>query len=101
MAFRFLPTGNEVMVSWAFDIAAGTTMTSGETIVTVNSKFAYSDTKIIGGNYLGGDLTGNVYAPAAVNTAAAFQYRGPSYDSYDGSSTSYWYGQGIYTLSLG
>ena len=98
VAFRFLPTGNEVMVSWAFDIASDTTLKNGETIVTVNTKFAYSDNKIIPGNNVGADLTGNVYAPAYLTDAGAFQYAGPS---YEGSGTSYWYGQGVYTLSLG
>jgi len=98
VAFRFLPTGHEVMVSWAFDIASDTTLKNGETIVTVNTKFAYSDNKIIPGNNVGADLTGNVYAPAYLTDAGAFQYAGPS---YEGSGTSYWYGQGVYTLSLG
>jgi hypothetical protein len=98
VAFRFLPTGNEVMVSWAFDIAADTTLKNGETIVTVNTKFAYNDNKIIPGNNVGADLTGNVYAPAYLTDAGAFQYAGPS---YEGSGASYWYGQGVYTLSLG
>jgi len=98
VSFRFLPTGNEVMVSWAFDIASGTTLKAGETIVTVNTKFAFNDNKVIPGNNSGGGLTGNVYAPAYLTDAAAFQYAGPTYTS---SGASYWYGQGIYTLSLG
>ena len=98
VAFRFLPTGKEVMVSWAFDIAAGTTLHTGDAIVTVDSKFAYNDNKIIPGNNSGADLTGNVYAPAYLTSAAAFKYGGPS---YAGSTASYWYGQGVYTLSLG
>ena len=98
VAFRFLPTGNEVMVSWAFDIAADTTLRNGTAIVTVASKFAYSDNKVIPGNNVGADLTGNVYAPAYLTSGAVFQYAGPS---YEGSGTSYWYGQGVYTLSLG
>jgi len=101
VAFRFLPAGNEVIVSWAFDIAAGTTMKNGETIVTVAGKFAYSDNsdnKVIPGNNVGADLTGNVCAPAYLTSTAEFQYAGPS---YEGSGASYWYGQGVYTLSLG
>jgi hypothetical protein len=39
----------------------------------------------------------NVYAPAYLTRDAAFQYAGPS---YQGSGASYWYGQGVYTLSL-
>jgi hypothetical protein len=99
VAFRILPTGNEVMVSWAFDIAAGTTMRTGESIVTVNSQFAYTDNKVIPGNNMGADLTGNVYAPAYLTSSAIFQYAGPSYES--STSTSWWYGQGVYTRSLG
>ncbi|MGH3396610.1 MAG: hypothetical protein ACRDPO_18150, partial [Streptosporangiaceae bacterium] len=38
---RFLPTGNEVMVSWAFAIAAKTAVTNGETIVTLPSGYHY------------------------------------------------------------
>jgi hypothetical protein len=98
VAFRFLPTGHEVMVSWALAIAAGTTLKNGEIIVTVGSRFAYTDNKIIPGNNAGGGLTGNVYAPAYLTDAAAFQYNGPSYES---SGASWWYGQGVYTLSLG
>lgn len=98
VAFRFLPTGHEVMVSWALDIAAGTVMQDGTAIVTVDGKFAYADNKVIPGNNSGGGLTGNVYAPAYLTPGAVFKYCGPSYTS---SGTSWWYGQGIYTLSLG
>jgi hypothetical protein len=98
VSFRALPTGHEVMVSWAFDIAAGTSMPNGTAIVTVDSKFAYSDNKVIPGNNSGGGLTGNVYAPAYLTAGAVFKYCGPSYTS---SGTSWWYGQGVYTLSLG
>lgn len=98
VALRFLPTGHEVMVSWALTIASGTTLQSNESIVTVNSKFAYNDNKVIPGNSNGGGVTGNVYAPAFLTSKAAFQYCGPTYKS---SGTSYWYGQGVYTLSLG
>ena len=58
VSLRVLPTGNEVMVSWAF--------------VTVNTKFAYNNNKIIPGNNSGG-----------------------------GVGASWWYGQGVYSLSLG
>jgi hypothetical protein len=98
VAFRVMPTGHEVMVSWALTIAAGTTLRTGATIVTVNTEFAYTDNKIIPGNNNGADLTGNVYAPAYLTPTAEFQYAGPS---YEGSSSSYWFGQGVYTLSLG
>jgi hypothetical protein len=98
VSFRMLPTGREVMVSWAFDIASGTVLKAGETIATVNTQFAYNDNKVIGGNNSGGGLTGNVYAPAYITDTAEFQYAGPGYTV---SGTSYWYGQGIYTLSLG
>jgi hypothetical protein len=98
VAFKVLPTGHEVMVSWALTIASGTTLKSGSTIVAVNSKFAYGDNKIIGGNNNGGGLTGNVYAPAYLTPAGNFQYAGPS---YAGSGNSWWFGQGVYTLALG
>jgi hypothetical protein len=98
VAFRFLPTGNEVMVSWAFAIASGTVLASNTTIVTAASKFAYNDNKIILGNNTGGGLSGNAYAPASVSPGGLFKYSGPSYTS---SGTSWWYGQGVYTLSLG
>jgi pectate lyase-like protein len=99
VSFRMLPTGNEVMVSWAMTIAAGTTVKSGESIVTVNSKFAWGDNKIVPGNNTGGGLTGNVYAPAYLTSGAVFQYAGPSFES--STNTAWWFGQGIYTLSLG
>jgi hypothetical protein len=98
VAFRFLPTGNEVMVSWAFDIASGTVVGSGQVFATVNPRFAFDDNKIIFGNNSGGGLNGNVYAPAYLSSNAEFKYAGPAYTS---SGTSWWYGQGIYTLSLG
>lgn len=98
VSFRILPTGHEVMVSWAFDIATNTTLHEGDAIVTVDPKFAYNDNKVIPGNNSGGGLTGNVYAPAYLTPAAAFKYCGLTYTS---SGSSYWYGQGIYTLSLG
>jgi hypothetical protein len=86
------------MVSWAFTIAADTTLKNGETIVTVASRFAFTANKVIPGNNAGADLTGNVYAPAYLTPAGAFQYAGPS---YEGSGDSWWFGQGVYTLSLG
>jgi hypothetical protein len=98
VAFRFLPTGNEVMVSWAIAIASGTTLNANTTIATVATKFAYNDNKLVPGNNSGGGLTGNVYAPAYLTSTGAFKYSGPSYKS---SGASYWYGQGIYTLSVG
>lgn len=98
VAFRFLPTGTEVMVTWAIDIASGTVLTSGESIVTVDTKYAYTDNKVVPGNNLGGGLSGNVYAPAFITSKAAFQYAGPAYTV---SGTSYWYGQGVYTLKTG
>jgi hypothetical protein len=98
VAFRFLPTGSEVMVTWAFAIASGTKLTSGETIVTVDTKYAYTDNKVVPGNNLGGGLSGNVYAPAFITAKGAFQYAGPG---YTGSGSSWWYGQGVYTLALG
>ncbi len=98
VSFRFLPTGNEVMVSWAFAIASGTTLNSGTALATGANKFAYNDNKIIPGNNSGGGLPANMYAPAYITSAGIFKYGGPSYTS---SGTSYWYGQGIYTLSVG
>jgi hypothetical protein len=98
VAFRFLPTGHEVMVSWAIAIASGTTLNSNTTIVTANSEFSYGDNKLIPGNNTGGGLSGNVYAPASMSPGGVFKYSGPSYTS---SGTSWWYGQGVYTLSVG
>jgi hypothetical protein len=98
ISFRYLPTGDEVLVSWALAIAAGTTLKSGTAIVTVDPIFAFTDNKIIPGNNSGADLTGNVYAPAFLTSAAVFKYCGPS---YEGSTASYWYGQGVYTRSVG
>ncbi|WP_034266180.1 glycosyl hydrolase family 28-related protein [Actinospica robiniae] len=98
VAFRVLPTGSEIMVTWALDIASGTKLTSGESIVAVASRFAYTDNKVIPGNNQGGGLSGNTYAPAFITAKASFQYAGPSYTS---SGTSYWYGQGVYTVHTG
>jgi len=98
VAFRVLPTGHEVMVSWTLTIAAGTTLKIGTTIVGVDTKFAFSDNKVIPGNNAGADLTGNVYAPAYLTPAGDFQYAGPT---YEGSGNSWWFGQGVYTLALG
>ena len=95
---RFLPTGNEVMVSWAFAIAAKTAVTSGETIVTLASEFHYTDNKILPGNLDGAGMSGNQYAPCYVTSTGAFQYSGPAFNS---SGAGWWFGQGIYTLSLG
>jgi hypothetical protein len=94
---RFLPTGNEVMLSWAFDIAAKTAVTNGETIVTLPSGYHYTDNKVLPGN-ISGAVAGNQYAPAYVTATGAFQYNGAAFNS---TSTGWWYGQGIYTLSLG
>jgi hypothetical protein len=97
VAFRAVPTGHEIMVSWSFAIASGTKLTAGESIVTIDSRLAYGDNKVIPGNNTGGGLSGNVYAPGAVAPGGIFKYAGPTYTS---SGTSWWYGQGIYTLSL-
>ena len=99
ISFRFLPSGNDVMVAWNFTVASGTTVTSGETFATVNTEFAYAgDSKIIPGNGAGGGQSGNMYAPAKLTPAGAFQYIGPTYTS---SGVSWWYGQGVYPLDLG
>ena len=99
VGFRFLPTGSEVLVTWALDIASGTKLTSGETIFTMpDLKYAYTDNKIIPGNGSGGGQSGNVYAPAYITAAGLFQYSGPAYTS---SGASWWYGQGVYTLRTG
>ena len=88
------------MVSWAFAIASGTTLDANTTIYsnTGISEFSYGDNKLIPGNNTGGGLSGNVYAPASMSPGGVFKYSGPSYTS---SGTSWWYGQGVYTLSLG
>jgi Pectate lyase superfamily protein len=99
VSVRFLPTGNEVMISWAFDIAAGTAATTYEAITTLASQFHYTDNKFIPGNIAGGGLTGNAYAPAVVSPTGVLQYEGPSFTASGG--TAWWYGQGVYTLSLG
>ena len=97
VSFRALPTANDVMVAWDFTIAGGTTLSNGGSIVTVNTEFAYGhNNKILSGNSAGGGLSGNVYAPANLNSSGAFAYFGPTYTSA-GSS----YGQGVYTLDLG
>jgi hypothetical protein len=102
VSFRLLPTGHEVMVSWELTIAAGTTVTRGEDVVTVGSRFGYAANKVIPANVAGADLDGDEYAPAYVTSNATanpiFQYAGPS---FVGSAPAYWFGQGIYTLSLG
>lgn len=100
ISFRALPNGNDVMVAWNLTVASGTTLTKGQAIRSVDPRFVYdSDNKIIPGNNAGGGLSGDVYAPAYVNAAkGTFQYNGPTYDS---SGTSWWYGQGVYSLDLG
>jgi hypothetical protein len=99
VSFRFLPTGNEVMVSWGLAIASGTKMTSGTTIVTAASLYSAGGNKLIPANATGSGLTGNVYAPAEMSPGGAFKYLGPTYTSTGGSS--WWFGQGVYTLSVG
>jgi len=99
VSFRFLPTGNEVMVSWALAIASGTKLASNTTIVTAASLYSAGDNKLIPGNATGEGLSGNVYAPAEMSPGGIFKYLGPSYTSTGGSS--WWFGQGVYTLSVG
>ena len=98
VAFRILPTGQEVMVTWALSIASGTVLTNGQSILTANPKFAYSDTKVVPGNLAGGGLSTDTYAPAYLTSGAVFQYHGPTHTA---TAAAKWYGQGIYTLSLG
>jgi hypothetical protein len=98
ISFRFLPTGNEVMVSWALDITGGTAVSSGLVVATPVAAFHYSDNKVVPGNLAGGGVTGHQYAPAVLTAAGNFQYEGPSFTA---SSTAWWYGQGIYTLTVG
>jgi carboxymethylenebutenolidase len=54
---------------------------------------------IASGNATGSGLTGNVYAPAEMAPGGAFKYLGPTYTSTGGSS--WWFGQGVYTLTVG
>jgi len=96
--FRFLPTGNEVMVSWALDIAGGTAVSPGLVVAAPASKFCYTDNKHLPGDISGGGVSGHQYAPAVLTAAGNFQYEGPSFTA---SSTVWWYGQAIYTLSVG
>jgi hypothetical protein len=98
VSFRFLPTGNEVMVSWALDIAGGTAVSSGLVVAAPAATFCYSDNKVVPGNVAGGGVTGHQYAPAVLTAGGNFQYEGPSLTA---SSTAWWYGQGIYTLTAG
>jgi Pectate lyase superfamily protein len=95
---RFLPTGHEVMVSWALDIAGGTAVSPGQVVVTLASNLCYTDNKHLPGDLSGGGVTGHQYAPAVLTAAGNFQYEGPSFTA---SSTVWWYGQAVYTLSLG
>jgi hypothetical protein len=68
----------------------------------VDTKFGYAGNKVIPANIAGADLTGNVYAAAYITSnskaAPVFQYDGPA---FEGSAPAYWFGQGVYTLSLG
>jgi hypothetical protein len=95
---RLMPTGNEVMVSWALDIASGTAVTALETIAMLAGKFRYTANKILPGNIAGAAFNGNQYAPAYVSPAGAFNYGGPAFAASAG--TAWWYGQGSYTLSV-
>jgi hypothetical protein len=99
VSFRFLPTGNEVMVSWALAIASGTKMASNTTVVTAASMYSANDNKLLPGNATGAGLSGNVYAAASMSPGGIFKYLGPAYTSTGGSS--WWFGQGVYTLSVG
>jgi pectate lyase-like protein len=99
VSFRFLPTGNEVMVSWALAIASGTKMASNTTIVTAASMYSANDNKLLPGNATGAGLSGNGYAAASMSPGGIFKYLGPAYTSTGGSS--WWFGQGVYTLSVG
>src|SRR5262249_11148523 len=76
---RFLPTGNEVMLSWAFTIANGTAVGTRLTVATLANRFHYTDNKILPGNLNGGGVTGNQYAPAFVTPPGIFQYNGPAF----------------------
>jgi hypothetical protein len=67
-------------------------------LVTANSIFHYTDNKVLPGNISGGGLSGNQYAPAYVTAAGNFQYNGPAFTA---SGAAWWYGQAVYTLSLG
>jgi hypothetical protein len=99
VSFRFLPTGNEVIVSWALAIASGTKVASNTTIVTAASLYSANDNKLLPGNATGSGLSGNVYAPAEMSPGGIFKYLGPAYTSTGGSS--WWFGQGVYSLSVG
>jgi hypothetical protein len=95
---RLLPTGNEVMITWAIAIASGTVVKAATTVAMLASIFHYTDNKIVPGNINSGGLSGNQYAPCFVTAAGAFQYSGPAFTA---SGTAWWYGQGIYTLTTG
>jgi hypothetical protein len=99
VSFRFLPTGNEVIVSWALAIASGTKVASNTTIVTAASLYSANDNKLLPGNATGSGLSGTVYAPAEMSPGGVFKYLGPAYTSTGGSS--WWFGQGVYSLNVG
>lgn len=67
-------------------------------VVFRNGAFTGNGSLRIRGNFAGGGVTGNQYAPGSVTPAGTFQYNGPAFTA---SGTAWWYGQGIYTLSLG
>jgi hypothetical protein len=71
-------------------IKAGGGLLAGGGAIAIN--------KILPGNIAGGGVSGNQYAPAYVTSSGVFQYSGPA---LSGAGTAWWYGQGIYTLSLG
>ena len=67
--------------------------------VTDASLYSAGGNKLIPANATGSGLTGNVYAPAEMSPGGIFKYLGPSYTSTGGSS--WWFGQGVYTLTVG
>jgi len=95
--YRMLPTGDQVMISWALVIASGTAISTNETLFTLPASWYYSDSKILPAAINGGGLTGYQFAPAVIRSDGTFRYGGPAATA---SGTAWWYGQGIYTLDV-
>jgi hypothetical protein len=97
---RYRPAGNgdQAAIDWAFAIASGTVINTGETIATMPSGYYYpSDAKILSGSLNGGGLAGYQFAPLRLNGSGSVVYGGPSFTA---SGSAWWYGDATYPVQV-
>ena len=98
VAFRFLPTGNEVMVSWAFTVAAGTTLKGGDDHRHGEHQVRLQRQQDHSRQQLRRRPDRQRLRPRLRDPGRGLPVRGP--DLHQLRIQSWWFGQGVYTRSV-